>query len=126
MSVTRNPYWRSRKGVHFESMAREWLASRGLQLLQSNFRCKCGEIDLVMRDGQMLVFVEVRYRSSRSHGGAVATVTPAKQRRLRNTAHYFLMTHPEYQQVPCRFDVMGIVGNAAQGPRIDWIRGAFC
>lgn len=126
MSVTRNPCWRSRKGVHFETLARDWLSSQGLQCLHSNFRCKCGEIDLIMRDGQMLVFVEVRYRAGRNHGGAVATVTPAKQRRLRNTARYFLMTHPEYHHAPCRFDIVGLVGNTREGPDIDWIRGAFC
>lgn len=125
MNVRRNAYWRSRKGVHFETMACEWLTQRGLVLLHNNFRCRCGEIDLIMRDGAMLVFVEVRYRASRSHGGAVATVTAAKQRRLRNAAGYFLLCHPEYRQAPCRFDIMGMVGYGPTGPGIEWIRGAF-
>ena len=60
MNVRRNAYWRSRKGVHFETMACEWLTRQGLVLLHSNFRCRCGEIDLIMRDGAMLVFVEVQ------------------------------------------------------------------
>ena len=125
MSVTRNSAWRSRKGVHFESMARDWLCRQGLLCLFSNFRCKGGEIDLIMRDGRMLVFVEVRYRAGRSHGGAIATVTAAKQLRLRNTARYFLMLHPEYRQAPCRFDVVGIVGRTREDQQVDWIRGAF-
>lgn len=125
MSVTRNAYWRSRKGVHFENLAKQWLCRQGLEVLHSNYHCKCGEIDLVMADAATLVFVEVRYRGNQLFGGPLATVTAAKQQRLRNTARHFLMMHPQYRQAPCRFDVIGISGKGRDQYGINWIRNAF-
>lgn len=126
MSIARNAYWRSRKGLRFEELALQYLQSQGLQLLQRNFRCKLGEIDLVMRHGETIAFVEVRFRQSRSHGGALATITRSKQLKLLRTARYFLLCHPELQQWVCRLDVIGIEPDAHGRPAFCWIRNAFC
>lgn len=125
MSITRNQYWRSRKGLRFEELAAKHLQQRGLRLLQRNFRCSMGEIDLVMQHRDMLVFVEVRFRGNPDFGGAVATITRDKQHRLLQTARYFLLCHREYQQYPCRFDVVGITPGTGTSPCLEWIQDAF-
>jgi putative endonuclease len=99
-------------------MARDYLERRGLQTLHCNYRCKLGEVDLIMQDGEELVFVEVRYRDSNSHGGAAATVTPAKQRRLIRTANHYLQRHGV--DCPCRIDVVAI-----DGDHLDWLISAI-
>lgn len=126
MSITRNNYWRSRKGLRYEELTIDHLQRQGLRLLQRNFRCAAGEIDLIMQQREMLVFVEVRFRGNVDFGGAVATITRDKQQKLRRTAGYFLLCHKEYQQYPCRFDVVGITPGAGGAPRFDWIQNAFC
>ena len=87
MSITNNPCWRSRKGLHFEELAITYLEARGLRLLGRNFRCAAGEIDLVMQavDGTV-VFVEVRQRSRIDHGGAGASIGAAKRARIVRAA----------------------------------------
>lgn len=107
------------KGADKERLAQTYLEAQGLRLVTSNYRCRRGEIDLVMRDGQTLVFVEVRYRASERFGGAAASVGLAKQRRLQAAAGHFLQGHGN--ALPCRFDVLAI----GAGDRIDWIRDAF-
>jgi putative endonuclease len=106
-----------------EAAALAHLQSAGLQLVLRNFRCKAGEIDLVMLDGATLVLVEVRYRSSEQFGGAAASVTWRKQRRLANAAEYLLLAHAELRRYPARFDVVAISGVPER--RIDWLRSAF-
>jgi putative endonuclease len=105
-----------------EDRALAHLAAAGLKLVERNYRTPGrggGEIDLVMRDGAgTVVFVEVRKRASRSFGGAAASVSPLKQRRIIFAARHFLMRLP--QQPPCRFDVVSVEGGA-----IEWLRGAF-
>ncbi|HJY38015.1 MAG TPA: YraN family protein [Steroidobacteraceae bacterium] len=114
---------RKEAGRTGEATALAHLQSAGLQLVLRNFRCKAGELDLVMLDGATLVLVEVRYRSSERFGGAAASVTWRKQRRLANAAAYLLLAHPELRRYPARFDVVAI--SAAPQCRIDWIRSAF-
>jgi putative endonuclease len=111
--------WRRALGDAKERDARAFLEQEGLHFIASNIRCRLGELDLVMRDGDTLVFVEVRYRSSHRFGGAAASVDRRKQARLTAAATYFLQRHPV--ATPCRFDVVAI-GPAGQ---IDWIRHAF-
>lgn len=106
------------RGRAMEDQALAWLQARGLALVTRNFRCKCGEIDLIMREGGELVFVEVRARASASHGGAAASITPAKQRRLLLTAQFYLQRLA--RQPACRFDVL-----AFEGPQVQWLRGAI-
>ena len=106
-----------------EDAALAYLLAQGLTLVERNFRCKRGEIDLVMRDpatqqGQTLVFVEVRKRADDRHGGAAASVTAAKQARLIVAAQLYLQ---RYRMPPaCRFDVIAI-----DGDRTTWLRNAI-
>lgn len=111
---------RARRGAAAEQRARTWLESRGLKLRESNYRCRWGEIDLVMEDGDMLVFVEVRYRNSMRYGGAIDSIDARKRRRLCRAAADYL-ARQRGRQWSSRFDVVAL------GPddRIDWIADAF-
>lgn len=102
-----------------EQAACRYLEGRGLRLVARNHRCRHGEIDLIMRDADTLVFVEVRYRHSQRFGGAAQSVDIHKQRRLAAAAGHYLQAHPS--PLPCRFDVLAIGAN----DHIDWIRNAF-
>ena len=115
---------RQATGAGFEALARSHLESAGLRLLAANARYRLGEIDLVMRDGEAVVFVEVRYRRGAGFGGSVFSVDAAKQRKLVLAAQCFLAAHPALARCPCRFDVVALEGGA-DAPRIDWIRHAF-
>ncbi|MGO4155618.1 YraN family protein [Cupriavidus sp. YAF13] len=110
------------RGARAESRALDYLERQGLALVVRNYRCKGGEIDLIMRaaDGT-LVFVEVRQRASRAFGGAAASVTPAKQRRiLLAAAHYLAAQAGQGLEPRCRLDVV-----ALEPGRLEWIRDAF-
>lgn len=109
---------KQRQGRLGEQAALAHLLRNGLTLVERNFLCKGGEIDLIMRDGGALVFVEVRQRASASHGGAAASVTPAKQRRLVTAAQVYLLRLN--QLPPCRFDVIAIDAGV-----LHWMRDAF-
>ena len=106
-------------GADKERLAEAYLRRQGLRLVARNYRCRRGEIDLVMRDGGELVFVEVRYRASSRFGGAAGSVDVFKQRRLIAAAGHYLGANPS--PLPCRFDVVAISG----ADRIDWIKNAF-
>jgi putative endonuclease len=104
-------------GQQGEDRALHFLREKGLVLVERNFRCKGGELDLVMQDGKALVFVEVRQRSGAAFGGAAASVTRQKQRRMIVAAQIFLQ---RYRMPPaCRFDVIALDGDS-----LDWIRNA--
>jgi putative endonuclease len=105
-----------------EEAAARYLAARGLEVLLRNWRCRLGELDLVAREGAVLVIVEVRRRARGDFGGAAASVTPAKRRRIVRAARHLLMQRPELARCAARFDVITLDGSAA---RIEWIRGAF-
>ncbi len=107
------------RGEAAEAHALRWLQQQGLKLEARNYRCRGGEIDLILRDGATLVFVEVRYRSHGGYGSAAESVTPAKQRRLRLAAQHYLQRLGS--EPPCRFDIIGIDRDL----RIEWIRNAF-
>lgn len=116
-------------GETVEAAALAYLQGHGLSLLARNARAHGGELDLVMldanvRDGESLVFVEVRYRASGSFGGAAASVDAGKRRKLVLAAQAFLLRHPRWADAPCRFDVISADGNPA-APRIEWLRDAF-
>lgn len=109
-----------------ERLAAGWLQQQGLELLRRNYACRLGEIDLIMRDQDTLVFVEVRYRRSHIHGSPLETVTWQKQRKLWRCARHYLMQAGLHEAVACRFDVVGISGaNKAKPPEIEWVRNAF-
>lgn len=108
------------QGCAAEGEARRYLEGQGLHTVAQNCHDRFGEIDLVMRDGQYLVFVEVRMRRSASFGGAMASVDRRKQRKLIATALGYLQQHPH--DGPCRFDVVAIGG--AEN-RLEWLQNAF-
>ena len=109
------------QGSAAEEKALRHLQARGLALLERNFRTQGGEIDLIMRQAQTLVFIEVRYRQSHDYGTPAETVTKTKQRRLTTAAARYLQQRN--LDLPCRFDVVGISGPGQE--RIDWIQNAF-
>lgn len=113
-------------GEDYEERAARWLEERGVQLLARNFSGKTGEIDLIARDGEHLVFVEVRARSNRAFSSAAASVDRRKQQRIVRTAQLFLQRHPALAQLPCRFDVIAFEPRQS-GNRLEihWIPGAF-
>ncbi len=95
-----------------------------MRVVARNYRCRAGEIDLVMSDRGALVFVEVRYRRDARFGTALETITPRKRARLVRAASHFLQSHPRLQDSPCRFDSIGIDGEG-EAATIQWIRDAF-
>jgi putative endonuclease len=102
------------------------LQQSGLQLVTRNFRCRFGEIDLVMRENDTLVFVEVRQRSSDRFGSAAASITPRKQQRLLIAAQVFLRCHPALAAQQMRFDVIAIDGAGSHaGANVQWLRNAI-
>lgn len=111
-----------KSGSLAELQARDYLVAQGLKWVSSNFRCSMGEIDLLMRDGSYLVFVEVRARASAVYGGAVASITRSKKQKLIKTASLYLMINKLQDKQPIRFDVLGIEGVP---PAITWIKDAF-
>ena len=113
---------RTEAGSEAEDTALAYLKQAGLKLLQRNYRCKAGEIDLVMLDGATLVLIEVRYRSTEQFGGAAASVTYWKQRRIINAARHLLATRKDLRRYPARFDVVAI---SALRREVRWIKGAF-
>ncbi|MCR9261526.1 MAG: YraN family protein [Pseudomonadaceae bacterium] len=119
---------RKDKGSRGEQTALEYLLENQLTLVERNYSCRSGEIDLIMIDrstaAESLVFLEVRYRSTQQFGGAAASVDPAKQKKLILTARHFLKTHRQFTSRPARFDVVALSGNPEQ-PDLCWIRQAF-
>ena len=111
-------------GAAFEQRACAELQRAGLKLLSQNFTTRHGELDLVMLEGDAVVFVEVRYRLHASHGGAAASVTPAKQSRLIAAAQLWLAAHARFAQHPCRFDVVAYDGVGEHVRMTHW-RNAF-
>ena len=108
------------RGQAAEALAADYLRCHGLSILERNFRCRFGEIDLIAQDGETVVFVEVRMRGRSNFGGAAESITARKRERLRKTARFYLAglrTLPR-----CRFDALLVSGT---GSNIDWIRDAF-
>jgi putative endonuclease len=117
---------RERKAIGLlgEELALAHLVAHGLTLLTRNYRCKLGELDLVMLDGNTLVLVEVRTRARNEYGGAAASVDWAKQRRLVLAAEHLLMRRAELRRYPARFDVVAITTGNPKA-KVDWIKSAF-
>ncbi len=118
---------RQQLGDSGEQSAETFLLDRGLKLVMRNYRCRSGEIDLVMldpnpTDAEVLVFTEVRLRGSGAHADSLDSVDQTKQQRLISAARHFLMEHPRFDNHPCRFDVVGL---APQDGRLVWVPDAF-
>ncbi|MBA6418208.1 MULTISPECIES: YraN family protein [Pseudomonas] len=116
---------KQRTGNQAEALAEQIMRRAGLKCLARNYRCKQGELDLVMRDGDTVVFVEVRYRRQNRWGGAAESVNQTKQQRVILAAQHFLLNHPKLVNRPCRFDVIAAEGNPADPAAYNWIREAF-
>lgn len=91
-----------------------------MKLVKKNYRCPVGEIDLIMQDGVYLVFVEVKFRSTAAQGSPLCAVNRTKQKRISCAAAWYLIKEKHTENLPCRFDVVGI-----QGKQILWIKNAF-
>lgn len=109
-----------RRGAQYENLAAEYLEREGLKILQRNFYSYFGEVDLVARDGKYLVFVEVKYRQNSSGGHPLEAVGARKRQRICRTADYYCLRNGYDEETPCRFDVVGILGQ-----EIIHIRDAF-
>jgi putative endonuclease len=116
---------RARNGKCAEDLAAAYLAAQGLKLLARNVRCKAGEIDLVCRDGVVLVLIEVRQRARLDFGGALASVAAPKRRKLVRAARFLLHIRPAWRRSIVRFDVVGVQGNPCGIHEITWIKDAF-
>lgn len=107
-------------GKTAELLAAQYLQHHGLKLLESNYRCRFGEIDLIMRDSDVLVFIEVRLRNNARFGGAAASITPQKQQKLIRTAEHYLQANGNQA---CRFDA--ILLDDLSSSSMQWLRNAF-
>lgn len=108
-------------GAAAEDLALLYLQKNGLQMVTRNWRCRGGELDLVMRDGETLVIAEVRKRSSNAFGGAAASIDARKRERIIQSAQRFLMEHAKFSDAPVRFDVLTL----DREDKIEWIKAAF-
>lgn len=109
-------------GTACEQEACDYLILQGLKLIEKNYRCELGEIDLIMQDQDARVFIEVRYRRQEDYGDALESVTPRKQRKIIRTAQYYLQKNDLYDKIPCRFDV---IAHDSDPKKIQWIKDAF-
>ncbi|RGX94237.1 YraN family protein [Roseburia sp. OF03-24] len=107
-------------GAAYEKTAGEYLQTKGYEILQYNFRCRMGEIDIIAKDQGYLVFIEVKYRRNSRCGRPAEAVTPKKQRTISKVASYYLLTHGCGMDTPCRFDVA-----AVSGDEVELIKNAF-
>jgi putative endonuclease len=113
------------RGRQWEAAAAEYLEHQGLQVLARGYRCRLGELDLVCRDGRMLIVVEVRARATSSYGTAVSTIGPHKRARIIQATRHLLMRHAEWSAAPVRFDVVTFDAIETATPAIRWIKNAF-
>ena len=112
------------RGQLAEQQAGDYLKRQGLKPLERNYRCRCGEIDLIMQSREYLVFVEVRFRRHNNFGGAAASVDRRKQRKLLAAAQQYLQRHRAFDR-PCRFDVVAVMPGRDGEPEFEWIKNAF-
>ncbi|HUN26119.1 MAG TPA: YraN family protein [Steroidobacteraceae bacterium] len=112
-------------GAAAERVAADYLRSQGMEVLLKNYRRRLGELDIVARSAEVLAIVEVRTRSSNAFGGAAASVTGVKQRRVVRAAQQLLQRHRELARLPVRFDVIVVCDAATRQPRVEWLRSAF-
>ena len=110
---------RRETGTQYEERAAEYLIAQNYQILERNYRIRSGEIDIIARDGTVLVFIEVKYRKIDESGNPLEAVDIRKQRKIIKVARYYLY-QKKYGDVPCRFDVIGICGS-----HIEHIKDAF-
>ena len=111
-------------GAEAEQAACQFLEQSGCTLICRNYHSRRGEIDLIMREGDRLLFVEVRFRRNDAFGGAAGSITHAKQQKIIASARAFLHHHPHFYPLDCRFDVVTLQRHAERW-QIEWLPGAF-
>lgn len=116
---------RQESGRRAEDLAAEFLRAQGCEILERNYRRRLGELDLVAREGGVLVIAEVRTRAHAGFGSAAASVDRRKQRRITRAALQLLQQRAELARLPVRFDVLVVSDLGAAQPGIEWIRHAF-
>lgn len=119
------PSQRRHSGNAYEQLAADYLRTQGLTLIGSNYQCRLGEIDLIMTQREVLVFVEVRYRLNSNFVSPVVSINNRKQRKLLRTVQVYLKHHRLTDAVPCRIDVVGITAEADGQYRFEWIVDAI-
>ncbi|MCR4658189.1 MAG: YraN family protein [Lachnospiraceae bacterium] len=107
-------------GAQYEELAADFLIKKGIKVLERNFRCRGGEIDLIGKDGRTIVFFEVKYRKNKDAGYPIEAVDHKKQATISRVADYYRLTHGLSEAGAFRFDVIGILGED-----ITWYRNAF-
>ncbi len=115
---------KSETGKNAENTACQHLQQQGLKLIERNYLCPRGEIDLIMQDTSSIIFVEVRYRRNSRFGSGAESVDRRKQEKLLATAAHYLQKHPKAAKEPCRFDVVSLTGPDGR-QEIEWINDAF-
>lgn len=108
-------------GAYYEQEAGRYLEQMGYEILEYNYRCRFGEIDIVAKDGEYVVFCEVKYRADGRKGNPLEAVDVRKQKVIFRCAMYYLTEH-HLEDVPCRFDVIGIQGKDG---KVTYIKNAF-
>ncbi|MGK0442543.1 MAG: putative endonuclease [Pseudohongiellaceae bacterium] len=114
----------SYSGQEVEQLAAKYLTRYQLRVLEFNYLCRRGEIDLVMLEGDCIVFVEVRYRKNNSHGTPLETVDKRKQAKLLFAAEHYIQQH-HYEHMNCRFDVIAANSDYTGELHFDWVKNAF-
>ncbi len=118
----------NKTGQKAETFALKFLQANGLKLVKQNFSCKNGEIDIIMRDTEFLVFIEVRYRKTIQYGHPLETIDYRKQQKIIHAVHYYLLKYPQFAHYPCRIDAVAITsGQIENGKKnhIEWIQNAI-
>ena len=115
---------RMQRGLDCETLAALYLELRAVEILARNLRCRSGELDIVAREQNVLLIVEVRQRARSDYGGALQSVTWRKQRKIIRATRYFLQAHREWRAHPLRFDVIAIEGSPGTH-HIHWVKDAF-
>ncbi len=111
---------RRKEGAYYENLVAEYLKTQGYEILEKNYRCRIGEIDLIAKEGETLVFVEVKYRRNDKMGDPKEAVDQKKQKKISMTASYYLMRECGRMDIPCRFDVAAVLGE-----QIEVVKNAF-
>ena len=111
-------------GQQAEDSACHYLKGQGLSLIERNYSCTRGEIDLIMKDNSTTVFIEVRFRRNTRFGSGAESVDYRKQKKLLSTAAHYLQKNPKAAKGACRFDVISLTVNNGE-QQLDWIPDAF-
>jgi putative endonuclease len=123
----KKPHVDVKLGAHAEQWAQQYLETQGLAIVANNYRSPRGEIDLIMREENTLIFVEVRLRSNKQFGSAADSIDARKQQHLIHAAQHYLQSKKLWDQVPCRFDAICLIKDPDNGNKyqVEWLRNAF-